>query len=86
MAGFYLPFLAGFSIPVTDGLLRGDYETRMKGYTSGIQNGFYCPNDVRRLENLNEIPDEEGGNSFMVNGNMVKLADVGINYGKGASG
>ncbi len=69
-----------------DGLLRGDYETRMKGYTSGIQNGFYCPNDVRRLENLNEIPDEEGGNSFMVNGNMVKLADVGINYGKGASG
>ena len=65
-----------------DGLLRGDYETRMKGYAIGIQNGFMSPNDVRRLENFNEIPDEEGGNNYMVNGNMVKLADVGAAYGK----
>ena len=66
-----------------DGLLRGDYETRMKGYAIGIQNGFFCPNDVRKLENMNEIPAEEGGFNFMVNGNMVKLADVGAAYGKG---
>lgn len=65
-----------------DGLLRGDYETRMKGYSIGIQNGFMSPNDVRRLENLNEIPDELGGNNYMVNGNMVKLADAGAAYGK----
>jgi len=65
-----------------DGLLRGDYETRMKGYAIGIQNGFMSPNDVRRLENFNEIPDEEGGNNYMVNGNMVKLADAGAAYGK----
>lgn len=65
-----------------DGLLRGDYETRMKGYAIGIQNGFMSPNDVRRLENFNEIPDEQGGNNYMVNGSMVKLADVGAAYGK----
>jgi len=66
-----------------DGLLRGDYETRMRGYSIGIQNGFMSPNDVRQLENFNEIPDEEGGNNYMVNGNMVKLSDVGAAYGAG---
>jgi len=66
-----------------DGLLRGDYETRMKGYATGIQNGFFCPNDVRKLENMNEIPAEDGGFNYMVNGNMVKLADVGAAYRKG---
>lgn len=65
-----------------DGLLRGDYETRMKGYAIGIQNGFMSPNDVRKLENMNLIPDEEGGNNYMVNGNMVRLANVGAAYGK----
>lgn len=65
-----------------DGLMRGDYETRMKGYSIGIQNGFMCPNDIRKLEDLNEIPEEEGGFNFMVNGNMVKLKDVGAAYRK----
>ena len=60
-----------------DGLLRGDYLSRMNGYSIGIQNGFLSPNCVRELENMNLIPDEEGGNSFMVNGNMLKLKDVG---------
>jgi len=63
-----------------DGLLRGDYATRMRGYSTGIQNGFLCPNDIRRLENLNEISAEDGGFNFMVNGNMVKLKDVGAAY------
>lgn len=57
-----------------DGLLRGDYASRMQGYATGIQNGFLCPNDVRTLENMNTIPD---GDTFMVNGNMLKLEDVG---------
>ena len=63
-----------------DGLMRGDYETRMKGYSIGIQNGFLCPNDVRRLENMNEIPEADGGFQFMVNGNMTKLSEVGAAY------
>ncbi len=60
-----------------DGLLRGDYLSRMNGYSIGVQNGFLSPNCVRELENMNLIPEEEGGNAFMVNGNMLKLEDVG---------
>ena len=54
----------------------------MNGYRIGVQSGFFSPNDVRRLENMNEIPDEEGGNNYMVNGNMVKLVNVGAAYEK----
>ncbi len=66
-----------------DGLLRGDYETRMKGYSIGLQNGFMSPNDIRRLENMLEIPEELGGNKYMVNGNMIPLSDVGKQWGGG---
>jgi hypothetical protein len=34
-------------------------------------------NDIRELENMNRIPEEEGGDFFLVNGNMTKLADAG---------
>ena len=63
-----------------EGLLRGDYQSRMQGYSIGIQNGFMCPNDVRELENLDLIPEELGGNKYMVNGNMVDLSNVGAAY------
>ena len=63
-----------------DGLLRGNYATRMQGYATGINNGFMCPNDIRALENLDLIPDELGGNTFMVNGTMTPLKDVGAAY------
>lgn len=59
---------------VVDGLLRGDYVSRMQGYSVGIQNGFLSPNDVRELENMNVI---ENGDVYAMNGNMVKLEDVG---------
>lgn len=63
-----------------EGLLRGDYASRMQGYSVGIQNGFMSPNDVRELEDLDLIPEELGGNKYMVNGNMVDLANVGAAY------
>jgi HK97 family phage portal protein len=65
-----------------DGLLRGDYQSRMQGYSVGIQNGFYSVNDVRALEDMNLLTGEEGGDLHFVNGNMVRLADVGAAYGK----
>ena len=61
-----------------DGLLRGDYKSRMEGYAVGINNGFMCPNDVRRLEGFDLIPDEKGGNNFLIQGAMIKLEDAGI--------
>ena len=61
-----------------DGLLRGDYKSRMEGYAVGINNGFMCPNDVRRLEGWDLIPAEKGGDEFLIQGAMIKLADAGI--------
>lgn len=61
-----------------DGLLRGDYESRMNGYATARQNGWMSANDIRELENLDRIPEELGGNLYLINGNMTKLADAGI--------
>lgn len=61
-----------------DGLLRGDYQSRMNGYAIGRQNGWMSANDIRCLENLDLIPEEKGGNLFLINGNMTKLEDAGI--------
>jgi len=65
-----------------EGLLRGDYETRMNGYATARQNGWMSANDIRELENLDRIPAEEGGDLYLVNGNMCKMADAGIYSGQ----
>ena len=59
-----------------DGLLRGDYASRSSGYASGISNGYLSPNDVRRLENMDLIPAEKGGDDYYLNGGYVKLESV----------
>jgi HK97 family phage portal protein len=61
-----------------DGLLRGDYQSRMNGYATARQNGWMSANDIRELENLDRIPAEEGGDLYLINGNMTKLEDAGI--------
>ena len=66
-----------------DGLLRGNYQSRMQGYSIGIANGFMSVNDVRALEQMDLIPDEEGGNTYMVNGTMTPLRNIGAAYGLG---
>ena len=61
-----------------DGLLRGDYQSRMTGYATARQNGWMSANDIRELENLDLIPEEQGGDLYLINGNMTKLEDAGI--------
>ena len=68
-----------------DGLMRGDYKSRMEGYAIGRQNGWLNANDIRALENMNPIPEEEGGNTFLVNGNMVPIGLAGINLAVAAA-
>lgn len=63
-----------------DGLLRGDYQSRMNGYATARQNGWMSANDIRTLENLDLIPKEEGGDLYLINGNMMKLQDAGAAY------
>lgn len=69
-----------------DGLLRGDYQSRMNGYAVGRQNGWMSANDIRELEDMNRIPAEEGGDLYLVNGNMTKLADAGAFAGQTTQG
>ena len=68
-----------------DGLLRGDYQSRMNGYSVARQNGWLSANDIREMEDMNPIPDEEGGNLYLINGNMTKLKDAGLFGGQGQS-
>ncbi|UZT82860.1 phage portal protein [Caproicibacterium sp. BJN0003] len=60
-----------------EGLLRGDYASRMNGYATARQNGWMSANDIRELENLDRIPAEQGGDLYLINGAMTKLADAG---------
>lgn len=60
-----------------EGLLRGDYQSRMNGYATARQNGWMSANDIRELENLDRIPTEDGGDLYLVNGNMLPLNKAG---------
>ena len=60
-----------------DGLLRGDYQSRMNGYATARQNGWMSANDIRELENLDRISEEEGGDLYLINGNMLPLKNAG---------
>ena len=64
-------FFVQFNI---DGLMRGDYKSRMEGYAIARQNGWMSANDIRELENQNPIPASEGGDAYLVNGNMISIS------------
>ena len=54
----------------------------MNGYAVGRQNGWMSANDIRELENLDRISAEEGGDLYLVNGNMLPLNKAGAFYEK----
>jgi len=53
-----------------DGLLRGDFNSRITGYATGLQSGFMSINDVRRIEDLSPV---DGGDQY-----RVPLANVNL--------
>lgn len=57
----------------------------MNGYALARQNGWMSANDIRSLENLDRIAPEEGGDLYLVNGNMLPLAMAGA-YASTAAG
>lgn len=60
-----------------EGLLRGDYQGRMNGYAIARQNGWMSANDIRELEDLDKLSPEQGGDLYLVNGNMLPLKKAG---------
>lgn len=71
-------YFAKFNV---DGLMRGDFNSRMAGYAVGRQNGWLSANDIRGLEDMNPIPKEQGGDLYLVNGNMVAASQAAQNGG-----
>jgi len=60
------PFESGtFVEHNVDGLLRGDFKTRMEGYQVAIQNGILSPDEVRKKENMPPRADGLGGKFWM---------------------
>lgn len=53
-----------------DGLLRGDFKTRMEAHATSIQNGIRTPNEVRDLENMEAMP---AGDDLMIQGATVPI-------------
>lgn len=64
-------------------ILRTDAEAQMRTLTSGVEHGIYKPNEARELLDL---PPDPYGDVLIVNGNFVKMEDVGAAYGKEDSG
>lgn len=56
-----------------DGLLRGDFKTRMEGHNLAFASGVTTINERRALENLPAVP---GGDEPMVPLNFVRLSDL----------
>ena len=53
-----------------DGLLRGDFITRMQGMAQGVQNALLTPNEGRALDNR---PALSGGDDLLIQGATVPL-------------
>jgi hypothetical protein len=69
-----LPSEAFFKFNV-DGLLRGDYQTRVQGYSVGLQAGFYSVNDIRAFEDLRPVDDGDQHRVPLAN---IDLADTKV--------
>lgn len=57
-----------------DGLLRGDFKTRMEGYARGVQVGVLQPAEARERENL---PYVEGSDKLFMQGATVPIDKAG---------
>lgn len=67
-------FFAKFNV---NGILRGDFSSRMNGYAIARQNGWMSADEIRELEDMNKLPKGMGGDRYLCNGNMVDLSQAG---------
>jgi HK97 family phage portal protein len=69
-----------------DGLLRGDFKTRMDGYALAKNAGLLTTNDIHKLENWNPVPEEEGGDTYYMPLNMIPTRELEGMFAGGAGG
>ena len=65
-----------------DGLMRGDFKSRIEGIARAIQTAQMTPNEARALENRPAMPN---GNDLLVQGATVPLGAQPTNAGQGGS-
>lgn len=66
-----------------DGLLRGDFKTRMEGMSKAVQNALMTPNEGRGKLNLPAMP---GGDNLIIQQNMIGLGGLNGNGNQNANG
>lgn len=76
-----MKYYAKFNV---NALLRGDIAARTNYYHNARQDGWLNANDIRELEDMNRIPEDQGGDVYAVNGNLIPLSAVPQNLPKGA--
>lgn len=69
--GYFFKFNTGM-------LLRADMKTQIESITQAISNGLYTPNEGRAYLDLEA---KDGGDSLIVNGSMIRVEQVGSQYG-----
>lgn len=60
---------------LVDGLLRGDITVRYQAYAVGRQWGWLSADDVRRLENMDVLPDKQG-EKYLLPLNMIDASKL----------
>ena len=65
-----------------DGLLRGDFKTRMEGYSAAIQHGVMTPDEAREKEGRQKM---EGGDKLFMQGAMLPIDMLGTQQGNGGT-
>lgn len=65
-----------------DGILRGDFATRMEGMTNAVQSALLTPNEGRALDNRKPL---KGGDKLLIQGATVPLETAGTEAAKKAA-
>jgi len=59
-----------------DGVMRGDFKSRIEGMARAVQSGLLTPNEGRQLDNRKPLA---GGNVLLIQGATVPLTQAGAN-------
>lgn len=64
-------------------VLRADQKTQVESLKNAVQGGVYTPNEAREMLDKESKP---GGDRLIINGNMVPIDQVGIQWSKNGGG
>jgi HK97 family phage portal protein len=67
-------------------LLKGDTAAQGAYFQIMRQGGIYNANEIRDLQDMNRISKEEGGDAYLVNGNMISMATAAAQPPRTAGG